>query len=241
MRCFTQKKFLSLTQEKQEKVSAERIQTLFINPLDEEALIEYNQLQNWLGREPLTNLGQETLSNRYHDHIRRAGIQLKESAFLPRVKTQDRLEALPNLGYHIFLDELRSAHNVGSILRTVEAFQLGSVYFSENTPFIDQKKVKDASMGSWEWVHCEKSSLELLPKPWICLETAENAEPLARASIPQGCTLIIGNEEYGCSLHSLSVADRFVQIPLRGRKNSLNVSNAFAILAYQLLKNFTST
>lgn len=241
MKRFTKAKFLSLSLEKQEKLSAERLHSLFLNPKSTEDLSEYNLFQEWRSLEPLSALNPETISNRYHKHLSRAGIHLKEDHFLPNIKTKDRHEALQSLGFHIYLDGLRSAHNVGSILRTVEAFRLGDVYFSENSPFIDQKKVQDASMGAWEWVSCKRAKLEELPKPWICLETGEDAVSLREALIPYGATLIIGNEEFGCSHLALSAADKIVQIPLRGMKNSLNVANAFAVLSYELsLTNLTS-
>lgn len=239
MRRFTKAKFLSLSLEKQEKLSAERLHSLFLNPQSSEDLVEYNLFQEWRNGSPISALDPETISNRYHKHLQTAGIHLKEGQFLPSIKTKDRHEALPCLGFHIYLDGLRSAHNVGSILRTVEAFRLGDVYFSENTPFTDQKKVRDASMGSWEWISCKKAKLEDLPKPWICLETSEEAISLREAVIPHGSTLILGNEEFGCSHSVLSCADKIVQIPLRGMKNSLNVANAFAVLSYEL-SNFTS-
>ena len=234
MRRFTKTKFLSLSLPKQEKLSAERLHSLFLNPSDLEALEEYNLFQEWTGKRLITDLDPKTLSNLYHQHLKAAGIHLKESSFLPFVTSVDKNEALPSLGFHIYLDGLRSAHNVGSILRTIEAFRLGTVYFSEQTPFIDQKNVRDASMGAWEWIDCKKASLEELPKPWICLETSTEAETLNSALIPAGCTLIVGNEEFGCSHIALHGAQKLIQIPLRGKKNSLNVSNAFAILAYKL-------
>lgn len=242
MKRFTKAKFLALSLQKREKLSAERLHSLFLNPQAANELVEYNLFQEWQDRETLSSLDSETISNRYHKHLKNAGIHLKEDKFLPSIKTKDRACAMPNLGYHIFLDGLRSAHNVGSILRTVEAFRLGDVYFSENTPFIDQKKVRDASMGAWEWVTCKRAKLDELPKPWICLETAEGAVSLENAMIPPGSTVIVGNEEFGCSLQVVNAADKIVEIPLRGMKNSLNVANAFAILSYELsLKNFTSS
>ncbi|MFV0341244.1 MAG: TrmH family RNA methyltransferase [Parachlamydiaceae bacterium] len=234
MKRFSKTKYLSLSKPKQEKLSAERLHSLFLNTSDQEALQEYNLFQEWLSKEQLTTLDPETLSNRYHQHLKEAGIKLKENRFLPFVTSTDKDQALPSLGFHIYLDGLRSAHNVGSILRTVEAFRLGTVYFSEQTPFIDQKNVCDASMGAWEWIDCKKATLKELPQPWICLETSDEAEPLDTASIPSGSTLIVGNEEFGCSQATLHGAHKLIQISLRGKKNSLNVANAFAILAYKL-------
>lgn len=230
---FTQKKFLSLRPEKQHKLLAELLREHYLHP-SPPTLSAYNLYLSWLGKPPQSNLNQEEASTLYHQHLAEAGVYLTEPRFLPSIKQQDTGKALPSLGYTFYLDDLRSAHNVGSILRTVEAFQLGSVLFSPYTPWIDQKKVRDASMGTWEWVECKQSILDTLQGPLIALETAHEAELLSEAAIPKHSTFILGNEEYGCSAAALAKADKIVKIPLRGKKNSLNVSNAFAILAYHL-------
>ena len=49
-------------------------------------------------------------------------------------------------------------------------------------------------------------------------------------------TFPLGNEEYGCSKETLAMADYLLTIPLYGRKNSLNVSNAFAIAAQEICR-----
>ena len=47
-------------------------------------------------------------------------------------------------------------------------------------------------------------------------------------------TLILGNEEYGISDKVLKEVDFLIKIPMMGRKNSLNIANAFAIAAYEI-------
>lgn len=185
-----------------------------------------------MGVEAPASFDREKIADLYHGHLKEAGVSINEARFLPRIAQRDRSEAEQSLGYCLYLDNLRSAHNVGSILRTVEAFQFGKVVFSPSTPWIDQKKVKDASMGSWEWVECLQTQLEQLPRPWIVLETAPDAIALEDFHFREKGTFILGNEELGCSEEILAQADEVLQIRLRGRKNSLNVANAFAILAY---------
>lgn len=173
----------------------------------------------------------EAVANAYHAHLREGNVILREPRFLPQVIRCDRKEAKSHLGFSIYLDNLRSAHNVGSILRTVEAFRLGAVYFSSHTPWITNKQVQATSMGAYQWVHCEQASIKTLSLPLIALESAKEGEPLNTFTFPPGCTLVVGNEEYGCSEEALDLASALIQIPLRGRKSSLNVANAFAICA----------
>lgn len=231
MRVFSDKKFLSLTRAKQHKECALILRTLYeeSSPTLENLYKHYCRLIPYPTEIPKTK---KMLSDQYHRHLLLANIQLREPRFLPSITQQDRDKAEDWLGVSLYLDNLRSSHNVGSILRTVEAFRLGEVFFSQATPWIDQKQVQDASMGAFEWVKCSKLTVfSELPRPLIALETSSFAQPLHSFHFPASCTIILGNEEYGCSEETLDKADFLVQIPLRGRKNSLNVANALAIVA----------
>ena len=132
----------------------------------------------------------------------------------------------------IYLDNVRSAYNVGSILRTAEALRIGAVYFSEKTPFIDNEKVQRTAMGAAEIVPVHRGiPLSSLPRPLIALDTSDEATPVSEFLFPSAFTLILGNEEYGISDEALMLADHLIEIPLLGAKNSLNVACAFAIAA----------
>lgn len=244
MRRFSPKKFLLLPLPQKHKKCAELLRSiyfsLFVDCTEKEKafsdLVHYNQIQEWMHGVSLAVHDVFTISDRYHWHLKNAHVSLKEHNLLPDVQRRDRpKKKSPSLSVAVFLDRLRSAHNVGSILRTVEAFALGKVYFSSHTPFIDQKQVKDTSMGTFEWIDCIKNaSLMDLPKPIIALETCKEAIPLSSFLFPPIFSLVIGNEEYGCSPEVLKAADYIVEIPLHGRKNSLNAANAFAIAAAEI-------
>lgn len=166
-----------------------------------------------------------------------AGLSLKEHNLLPTLRTGDRepKRDFPNIA--IYLDHVRSAYNVGSILRTVEALRIGKVYFSEKTPFIDNEKVKRTAMGAAELVPCfQNVPLSDLPRPIIALDTSNAAVSVAEFDFPESFTLILGNEEYGISNESLKEVDHIVEIPLFGAKNSLNIACAFAIAASRITK-----
>lgn len=239
MHDFTQRKFLSFPLERQHKKCAEIVRDLYEIGLQggtiHEGLAAYNQLLNWMCLPPLNQPSAKTLADCYHCHLKQAGVFKKEHDFLPTVRTNDRLQGEEAWPIAIYLDHLRSAHNVGSIIRTVEAFALGSLYFSAQTPFIDNKQVQDASMGAYQWVAChQESELKTLKRPIIALETSDEAISLNDFIFPAAFTLVVGNEEYGCSDTTLAMTDYLIEIPLRGRKNSLNVANAFAIAASEI-------
>lgn len=203
----------------------------------------YNACTAWLTPplSPLHQASPEVLSERFHFHASLGEIQRKEHNLLPCVQKGDRKQASPPLPFHVYLDHIRSAHNVGSILRTVEAFSLGTVYFSANMATPTHKQVRDAAMGADEWVSCKTQiALEDLPRPLIALETVPDGSSLWEWNWSLPCTLILGNEEVGCSEEALQTADAVIRIPLRGRKNSLNVANAFAIVASEVCRTHTT-
>lgn len=222
---FSYKKFITLPLMRQHKKCAEMLRN--------DDLQSYKEVAGWLDF-PCPKETSEAISNRYHEHMKQAGRTLKEHNLLPRITKEDRKNGEEPWPIVIFLDQLRSAHNVGSILRTIEALRLGTVALSKDTPGPDSKQVQNTSMGAWQWVGCEKIELENLPRPIIALETSLDAEPLDTFVFPQSFTLVVGNEEFGLSEKSLGLADHLVQIPLRGRKNSLNVACAFAMAAQEI-------
>ncbi|MBA2369682.1 MAG: TrmH family RNA methyltransferase [Candidatus Protochlamydia sp.] len=236
---FTERKFLNLPIETKHKKCAEQLRYCYDRlsqgkDIQEEVSI-YNRLLRWMDSPPLPSFKPKEIADRYHLHIQLAKVLKKEHNLLPAIRTGDRAESQTPWTIDIYLDEIRSAHNVGSILRTTEAMALGTVYFSSNTPFIDHKQVKDAAMQTEQWVVCRRGiPLSDLRRPIIALETVERALSLFEFTFPPLFTLVVGNEEYGCSDAALMVADYIIEIPLRGRKNSLNVANAFAIAAGEI-------
>lgn len=207
--------------------------------LDQNKFPRYQEIESELSL-PKIIYTPEALSDRYHEHLRIATISLKEHSFLPNISHLDSLSNEPFLPIDIYLDNLRSAHNVGSILRTTEAFRLGEIHFSEKTPFTDHPKIAKSSMGTALLVPCHHNSpLTTLKRPLIALETHETAISLYDFTFPESFTLLVGNEEYGLSKAALDSADIIIKIPLFGSKNSLNVANAFAITASEIRRQLS--
>lgn len=238
---FTQRKFKSFSPQKKHKKSAELLRS-WIESSSEESLHHYTSIQEWELWPSLDSTHFETVADRYHWHLQEAGIHLSEHRLLPPVRQGDRLQGTPALPIAIYLDHLRSAHNVGSIIRTTEAFSAGKVYFSPGMVAPNHKKVGDTAMGSTQWVEMEQNvPIEKLPRPLLVLETAENARSIYDFSFPECFTLALGNEEYGCSQEILAKADYILHIPLFGRKNSLNVANAYAIVIAEVVRQIRKT
>lgn len=236
---FTKRKFLALRHERQHRKCAELLHDLYAKLIHHQRIdlewAYYQEFLLWMSEVPPSDLSIQGVADRYHIHLQKAGLAKKEHHLLPQVRKGDRQEAEEPWPIAIYLDHIRSAHNVGSIIRTTEALSFGNIYFSSQTPFITHKQVQDTAMGANEWVNCFQGvELASLPKPIIVMETSPEALSIYDFDFPTTFTLVVGNEEYGCSDNALKLADTIVEIPLRGRKNSLNVANAFAIAAGEI-------
>jgi len=240
---FTKRKFLRLQPAIRHKKCAELLRSLYEQLQRQEVIClqAYHTFLDWMQLEPLEAPEPKTIANRYHWHLEQSGRCLKEHNLLPRLRTGDRCAKADYLKAAIYLDNLRSAYNVGSILRTAEALRIGAVYFSDKTPYIDNPKVERTAMGAASLVSCYQGvALHTLPRPILILDTSDAAIPLNEYLFPPSFTLVLGNEEYGVSDESLALSDTLLEIPLVGAKNSLNVACAFAIASAQIRTQLNS-
>lgn len=237
-RGFSQKKFQSLKFEQQHKKCAELLKVIIESESEskKELISHYLELCEWMDFEPLKSFYLEDLADRYHAHMELCGIGVREDGML-KIRSEDmqtpRGHKIP---VTVYLQDIRSAHNVGSIIRTAECMGLGEVVTSEKTASLDHLQVKRACMGCEKWISVKENlSLEECPRPWIGLETVDGASATWEFDFPQDpFTLIVGNEEYGIHPDLLQKCDEIIQIPVFGRKNSMNVANALSCAAYEI-------
>ena len=140
------------------------------------------------------------------------------------------------LPLQLYLEDLRSPYNIGSIFRTAEAFGIQKIFLSETCPLPSHKRARRTSMGctdiiSWETAPLEHAATE--NTPIFALEL--RGTPIDEFSFPSRGLALIGSEELGLSPQALSLAEHSwgrVSIPQIGSKGSLNVSVACGILLY---------
>ncbi len=143
----------------------------------------------------------------------------------------------------VLLDNIRSAWNVGSILRTADGFGFGHVYLCGITPTPEQEQVRKTALGAEQfvtWSH-HKDAVKMVEslkvegwKIWA-LEFAEGAVQIQKAEgRGQKLVLIVGNEITGVDPGLLELADQIVYLPMRGKKRSFNVAVAFGAAAFAL-------
>jgi len=239
---FTKRKFLQLPEKLRHRKCAELLRAFYdlLGKNEPYDLDYYNTLLSWMHLLPIATFDLKTLADRYHWHLEAASLSLKEHNLLPNIRTGDRTPKLPFAPVAIYLDRTRSAYNVGSIFRTTEALRIGQIHCSAKTPFIDNEKVQRTAMGAAEIVPCfQGTPLTDLPRPFIVMDTSDEAIPLSDFIFPQSFTLILGNEEYGVSSELLAQADYLIEVPMFGAKNSLNIACAFAIAAAEIRRQFS--
>lgn len=154
------------------------------------------------------------------------------------------------------LYNIRSAHNVGSIFRTADAAGIKEIYLCGITPApIDkygriQKEIAKTALGAEKYVKSEKIDVKKTGKlleelkrgghEILAIEQSNKSIPYykyksatARGS-GNNVVLIIGNEVRGLPKSILQKADKILEIPMHGRKESLNVAVAFGVVAFEL-------
>lgn len=147
------------------------------------------------------------------------------------------------------LDNIRSTHNVGSIFRTSDAIGINKIYLCGVTPApIDRfgrerKDIAKVALGAekslvWECISDIKQLIKTMKKQGykiIALEQHDNAIDYKDLKIEGKNLLILGEETKGIKKDVLEMCDHIVEIPMKGNKESLNVSVATGILLYSLL------
>jgi TrmH family RNA methyltransferase len=135
-------------------------------------------------------------------------------------------------GLRVFLEDIRSPFNVGSILRTAEALGFEEVLLSPLCADPGHPRAARSSMGAVElmpWKRCELGELPAYG-PLLALELGGSS--ISDFAFPPRGVLLLGSEELGLTRSALDLAGaNRISIPMKGIKASLNVAVAFGIAA----------
>jgi tRNA G18 (ribose-2'-O)-methylase SpoU len=149
----------------------------------------------------------------------------------------------------LILDNIRSVENTASIFRTADGLGVGKICLIGTTPApldrfgrprADFSKV---SLGAEESVLWEYSEViepvleELVSEGYqiLALEQDEQSESLREFKAKERFALIVGNEVEGVSKTALDRTDKILEIEMKGKKESLNVSVSAGIALFELL------
>ena len=143
----------------------------------------------------------------------------------------------------IILDHLEDPHNLGAIIRTVEASGIDGIILPINRSVSVNETVMKTSVGTLFNVKiCQVTNLintiKMLKKQGFWIYGADmNGENFKNIKYPNKTCLIIGNEGDGLSRIVRESCDFIVSIPMTGKVNSLNASVAAGILMYSIVSN----
>ena len=156
--------------------------------------------------------------------------------------TPEEYRSLPESGVVVVLDNIRSAHNVGSAFRTADAFGIDKIYLCGITAFPPSAEIHKSALGaedSVRWEHCPDSlsAVNRLRAEGYTLVAVEQTaasvkldafrrDPSARYA------LIFGNEVDGVRQDVVDASDLALEIPQWGTKHSLNVSVALGVVLW---------
>lgn len=146
--------------------------------------------------------------------------------------------------FAVLLDNIRSAWNVGSILRSADGFGFSYAHLCGITPTPENEAVTRTSLGAEDTVtwsyHKDAVKLAhgLKKEGWqvLALEETERAKPIQVVSVRNAdrIVLIVGSEVTGVDPDLLALSDEVLHIPMHGGKRSFNVAVAFGIAAYAI-------
>ena len=158
----------------------------------------------------------------------------------------------------VIAHNIRSVHNVGSILRTADGFGIRKVYLTGYTPYPTQpndtrlphirakltEQIHKTALGAETSVPTEYretpegliAELKAVGHKIVALE--QNAKSINLDDYKPGehVALLLGEEVHGITSELLGLCDDIIEIPMRGRKESFNVSVAAGISMYVLSK-----
>jgi tRNA G18 (ribose-2'-O)-methylase SpoU len=146
----------------------------------------------------------------------------------------------------VILHDIRSHYNVGAIFRTCDAAGVSKVFLTGLTPSpVDRfgrqvGEIHKTALGAEETVPYEVAFdiLTVIEKlqadgvTVVAVEQSPRSVPLTDFALPESVAYIMGSETEGLSEGILRAADVVVEIPMLGKKESLNVSVACGILLY---------
>lgn len=150
--------------------------------------------------------------------------------------------------FYIIAHNIRSLFNVGSIFRTADAFGVTKIYLTGYTGqpghYVHGPKIAKSALGAEKFVPWEhqKSATKLIKElkakniQIIALENKVKSIKLSEFKPKFPLALVLGEEARGIKKDLLKLCNKTVEIPMHGKKESLNVSVAFGVAAYEISK-----
>lgn len=156
------------------------------------------------------------------------------------VETFRQADKLPLV---MVLDNIRSLHNVGSVLRTADAFRIEAVVMCGITATPPSAEIHKTALGaedSVSWCHCDDTleavrQLQEAGYVVLAVEQVEGSLKLGEFQFDSSrrYALVMGNEVKGVRQDVVDAADQALEIPQYGTKHSMNVSVTAGIVMWE--------
>ena len=147
-------------------------------------------------------------------------------------KQGDNARNHQNGGLRVYLEDIRSPFNVGTIFRTAEAFGFAEVLLSPNCADPLHPRALRSSMGAVDMIPWRRCSLEEAMAMGQSFALELGGTNIYDFSFPKDGIVVLGSEELGVSQKARGlVTDGIASIPMFGKKASVNVAVAFGIAA----------
>lgn len=165
--------------------------------------------------------------------------------FLGLIKTLDKscqFDTIKVNGKFIALDNMQDPNNMGTVLRSCEAFGVTGVIMSADCCDVFSPKVVRGSMGAvfrLPFIICDTIADYLEAHPQLNSYAAvvdSDAEPLTEVKFDLPCVAVIGNEGNGLKPQTIDSCNHRITIPMGGKAESLNASAAAAVLIWEMIK-----
>ncbi len=178
-----------------------------------------------------------------NNRIKRTNDELKADR-----PTLEEVSNIPRLPISILVENVRSVHNVGSIFRSADGFGAQKIYLTGYTACPPREDLSKTALGSEmavPWEHFENSidaAKNILKQgiSLVLLEQTIKSKPLYDISWEFPICFIVGNEVSGVSEELSKFATIHAEIPMRGVKQSLNVSVATGVAGYEFSRIYSS-
>lgn len=155
--------------------------------------------------------------------------------------SQKKMSDLTTLNRLLLLDDIQDPGNLGTIIRTADAFNFDGIVMSENTVDLYNPKVIRSTQGAIFRVKIIKTDLlqyvnKLISKGVLVYGTSLNGVNLSEILPRENMAFIMGNEGNGVSKELLDLVNDNVFIEMNGNSESLNVAIASSIIMYNFRK-----
>lgn len=154
----------------------------------------------------------------------------------------DQYKTLPESGVVVVLDNIRSAHNVGSAFRTADSFKIDKVWLCGICAVPPSAEIHKSALGaedSVEWEHVDDTmeAIRRLKDDGYTIVSAEQTvgSVMLDGFVPEAgnrYAVVFGNEVSGVRQDVVDASDFCLEIPQFGTKHSLNVSVSVGVILW---------